>query len=98
MVWEENTYKKKKNEREDKRERKLTRASRNRDCRYGRNKYCRHSRIGAVDMTEKSAESAAGIRATGMAGAGIPTPIATLDPSKVSASRKIGIQMKHKYI
>ena len=52
----------------------------------------------AVGMVEKGAEGAAGMGATGMAGAGIPTPAATPGPSNVSASREIGIQMKHKYI
>ena len=89
---------KNKNKGEDKRERKLTGASKNGGCRYSRNKYCGHSRTGAVDTAEKCAESAVGMGATGMAGAGIPMPAATLGPSKVSASRELGIQMKRKYI
>ena len=54
--------------------------------------------MGAASTAEAGVEGMAGMGAKVMAGAGIPTPIATLDPSKVSASRKIGIQMKHKYI
>ena len=53
---------------------------------------------GAVGMVEKGAESAAGMGATGMVGAVIPTPVVNLGTSKISASREIGIQMKHKYI
>ena len=52
---------------------------------------------GAVGMAEKGAESATGMGATGVAGAGIPMPAAILGPSKVSASKEIGVQMKHKY-
>ena len=44
---------------------------------------------GAVGTIEIGAEDAAG-----MAEAGIPTPAATPDPSKVSTNREIGIQMK----
>ena len=54
--------------------------------------------ISAVGTVEKGAEGAAGMGTTGMAGAGIPTPAGTPGPSNVSASREIGIQMKHKYI
>ena len=82
---------KNKNKGEDKRERKLTGASKNGDCRYSRNKYCGHSRTGAVDTAEKCAESAVGMGTTGMAGAGIPTHTATLGPLKVSASREVGV-------
>ena len=45
----------------------------------------------AMGLAEKGAESAAGIGTTGMAGASIPMPTATPGPSKVSASREIGI-------
>ena len=38
-----------------------------------------------------------GIVATGVAGAVIPTPAIIPGPSKVSASKEIGVQMKRKY-
>ena len=49
---------------------------------------------GAVGMAEKSAEGAVGIGAMGVAGAVIPMPAAIPGPSEVSASKKIGVQMK----
>ena len=52
---------------------------------------------GAVGTAEEGAEGAVGIGATGVAGAFISTPAAILGPSKVSASKEIGVQMKHKY-
>ena len=52
---------------------------------------------GAVGTAEKGAESAIGMDATGVVGAGISTPAAIPGPSKVSASREIGVQIKHKY-
>ena len=52
---------------------------------------------GAVGTAGKGAEGATGMDATGMAGAFISTPAAILGPSKVSASKEIGVQMKRKY-
>ena len=52
----------------------------------------------AVGTAEKGAECAAEIGATGVAGAVIPTPAVIPGPSKVSASKEISVQMKHKYI
>ena len=45
----------------------------------------------AMGLAEKGAESAAGMGATGMAGAGLPTPIVTPGPSKVSTNKEIGV-------
>ena len=45
----------------------------------------------AVCTAEKGAESAIGMGATGVAGAGISMPAAIPDPSKVFASREIGV-------
>ena len=53
---------------------------------------------GAVGTVEKGAEGTTGTGATGMVAADIPTLAVTLGPSKVSASREVGVQMKHKYI
>ena len=53
---------------------------------------------GAVGTAEKCAKGATGMGVTGVARVGIPTPVAILGPSKVSASKEIGVQMKHKYI
>ena len=52
---------------------------------------------GVVGMAKKGAEGAAGIGDTCVAGAVIPTPVAIPGPSKVFASREIGVQMKRKY-
>ena len=52
---------------------------------------------GVVGTAEKGAEGATGIGATGVVGAVIPTPAAIPGPSKVSASKEISVQMKHKY-
>ena len=89
---------KKKKKKKDKGERKLTRASKNGGCRYGKNKYCGYSRNKYSGYSKKRCRKCGRNGATGMAGAGIPTPAATPSPSKVSASREIGIQMKCKYI
>ena len=50
-----------------------------------------------VGTAEKGAEGTARIGATGVAGAVISTPAAIPDPSEVSASKEIGVQMKRKY-
>ena len=55
------------------------------------------TKAGAVGTAEKGAESVTGMGTTGVAGAGISTPAAIPGPSKVSASREIGVQMKCKY-
>ena len=55
------------------------------------------AKAGAVGTAQKGAEGATGIGATGVAGAVIPTPAAIPGPSKVSASKEIGVQMKRKY-
>ena len=47
-----------------------------------------------VGMAETGAEGTVRIGAMGMARAGIPTSAAIPNPSKVSANREIGIQMK----
>ena len=47
---------------------------------------------GAVGTAETGTEGAAGA-----VGAVIPTPAAISDPSRVSASGEISMQMKHKY-
>ena len=52
---------------------------------------------GVVGTAERGAESATGMGATGVVGAGISTPTAILGPSKVSANKEIGMQMKRKY-
>ena len=52
--------------------------------------------IGATGVAETGTESAAGIGATGAAGAVIPTPAAISDSSEVSASGEISMQMKRK--
>ena len=52
---------------------------------------------GAVGTAEKCAKGATGMGVTGVARVGIPTPVAILGPSKVSASKEIGVQMKRKY-
>ena len=52
---------------------------------------------GAVGTTKKGVEGATGMGATGVARADIPIPIAIPGPSKVSASKEIGIQMTRKY-
>ena len=52
------------------------------------------AKTGVVSTTETGAVGAVGMGVIGMAGAGIPTPAATPGPSKVSANREIGIQMK----
>ena len=52
---------------------------------------------GVVGTAETGTEGAAGIGATGAVGAVIPTPAAISDPSRVSASGEISMQMKHKY-
>ena len=57
----------------------------------------RTAEAGAVGTAEKGVEGATGTGATGVAGAGIPIPAAIPGPSKVSASREIGVQMKRKY-
>ena len=52
---------------------------------------------GAVGTAEKGTEGTTGMAITSAAGAGIPTPAAIPGPSKLSASREIGVQMKCKY-
>ena len=47
--------------------------------------------MGAASTAEAGVEGMAGMSAKVMAGAGIPTPITTPGPSKVSESREIGI-------
>ena len=47
--------------------------------------------MGAASTAEAGVEGMAGMGAKVMAGAGIPTPITTPGPSKVSESREIGI-------
>ena len=62
------------------------------------------ARMGAVGMAETStvgtaeasAEGTTRMGVTGMVEAGIPTPAATPGPSKVSASKEIGIQIRRK--
>ena len=54
-------------------------------------------KAGVVGTAETGAEGAAGIDTTGVARAVISTPAAIPDPSKVSANREIGVQMKRKY-
>ena len=49
------------------------------------------AKTGAMGTVEKGAESVAGMGATGMAGAGLPTPIVTPGPSKVSTNKEIGV-------
>ena len=71
------------NKEEDKGERKLTRAAGT-------------AETSTVGTAEACAKGTAGMGATGMAGTGIPTPAATPGPSKVSASRVIGIQIRRK--
>ena len=52
---------------------------------------------GAVGTAKTGTEGAARIGTTGAAGAVIPTPAAIFDPSKVSTSGEISMQMKRKY-
>ena len=52
---------------------------------------------GVVGTAETGTEGAVGIGATGVARAVIPTPTAISGLSEVSASREIGVQVKHKY-
>ena len=52
---------------------------------------------GAVGTAKTGTEGAARIGTTGAAGAVIPTPAAIFDPSEVSASGEISMQMKRKY-
>ena len=52
---------------------------------------------GAVGTAEEGVEGAVGIGTTAVAGAVISMPAAIPGPSKVFASREIGVQMKHKY-
>ena len=52
---------------------------------------------GAMGTAEEGVEGAAGIGTTAVAGAVISMPAAIPGPSKVFASREIGVQMKRKY-
>ena len=51
---------------------------------------------GAMGTAEEGVEGAAGIGTTAVSGAVISTPAAIPGPSKVFASREIGVQMKRK--
>ena len=95
MTREEKTCKRKKDE--IRRERKSDKITRNGGYGCSRKRCCRHKRNRAVDTAETGTEGAAGIRATGTAGAVIPTPAAIFGPSEVSASGEISMQMKRKY-
>ena len=95
MVWEEKTYKKKEN---------VIKGKGNLPelLGMGAASVVETSTVGtaevrAVGTAEKGAEGATGMGATGVVGAGIPTPAAIPGPSKVSASKEISVQMKHKY-
>ena len=95
MVWEEKTYKEKK---KDEGKGNLPRPAEMGPAGTAETSTVGTTETGVVGTVEKGAESAAGMDTTDMVGAGIPTPAATPGPSKVSASRDIGIQMKRKYI
>ena len=93
MVWEEKTYKEKK---KDEGKGNLPKPAGMGPAGTAETSTVGTTETGVVGTIEKGAESAAGMDATNMVGAGIPTPAP--GPSKVSVSREIGIQMKRKYI
>ena len=95
MVWEEKIYKKKRNIIKGKGN--LPKLLRTGTAGVAETSTVGTAKAGAIGTTEKGAEGAAGTGATGVVGAGIPTPATIPDPSKVSASREIGVQMKCKY-
>ena len=54
------------------------------------------AKTSTVGTAEADAEGTTGMGTMGMAGVGIPMPAATPGPSKVFASKEIGIQIKRK--
>ena len=95
MVWEEKIYKKKKNIRKG--NGNLPELPGMGAAGVAETSTIGTAEAGAVGTAEKNAEGAKGMGAVGVAEASIPTPAAIPGPSKVSASREIGVQMKCKY-